>query len=136
MAELRDLAAALAGMPAEAFLDGPPTDGELLLRRTLRQVRAERAARPPQPDNARMSVVLLPVAGEVRVSARIIGAPAGRLCRLVAVTRTGDRRAMGDRFLVANDTTVDRVTGIDLGELATIELTDAADTILAAISLP
>jgi len=40
--DLRELEAALGGIPPEAFLDGPPPDGEILLRRTLQQVRRER----------------------------------------------------------------------------------------------
>ncbi|WUD73077.1 zf-HC2 domain-containing protein [Streptomyces sp. NBC_00510] len=43
LGELRSLAQALGDVPPEAFLDGPPEGGELLLQRTLRQVRAERA---------------------------------------------------------------------------------------------
>ena len=127
MAEWRD-------MPAEALIDGPPVDGELLLRRTLRQVRAERASLSPGTDGARMSVVLQPAAGQVRVSARIIGGPGGRLCRLVAVNRSGERRAVGDRFLAADGTTIERVT--DAADLVTIELTDAAGTVLASAPLP
>jgi hypothetical protein len=77
MAEWRD-------MPAEALIDGPLVDGELLLRRALRQVRTERASLAPRTYGARMSVVLRPAAGQVRVSARITGAPVGRLCRLAS----------------------------------------------------
>jgi anti-sigma factor RsiW len=40
--DLRELEAALGGIPPEAFLDGPPPDGEILLGRTLQQVRRER----------------------------------------------------------------------------------------------
>jgi anti-sigma factor RsiW len=36
---------ALGEVPAEAFLEGPPDGGDLLLRRTLRRVRRERSAR-------------------------------------------------------------------------------------------
>ncbi|WP_267243939.1 anti-sigma factor family protein [Streptomyces sp. PR69] len=42
LAELREMEAALGEVPEEAFLDGPPPGGDLLLQRTLRQVRAER----------------------------------------------------------------------------------------------
>ncbi|MFJ3906281.1 zf-HC2 domain-containing protein [Streptomyces sp. NPDC090025] len=42
--ELRELESALGEVPPEAFLDGPPEGGDLLLQRTLRQVRGERAA--------------------------------------------------------------------------------------------
>lgn len=40
--ELRELSNALGEVPPEAFLDGPPEDGDLVLQRTLRQVRAEK----------------------------------------------------------------------------------------------
>ncbi|WP_328326370.1 zf-HC2 domain-containing protein [Kribbella sp. NBC_00382] len=37
----------LGEVPPEAFLDGPPEDGDLLLQRTLRQVRSEAAEAEP-----------------------------------------------------------------------------------------
>ncbi|MFE2147373.1 zf-HC2 domain-containing protein, partial [Streptomyces sp. NPDC059456] len=43
VAALREMEAALGEVPAEAFLDGPPQGGDLLLQRTLRQVRSEAA---------------------------------------------------------------------------------------------
>lgn len=42
--ELREMTDLLGDMPPEAFLEGPP-DGDLVLQRTLRQVRAETGAR-------------------------------------------------------------------------------------------
>jgi RNA polymerase sigma-70 factor (ECF subfamily) len=42
--ELRETAAVLESVPPEMFLDGPP-DGDLVLQRTLRQIRAETGAR-------------------------------------------------------------------------------------------
>lgn len=39
--QLTDLRSALDEVPPEAFLDGPPPDGDLLLRKTLRRARAE-----------------------------------------------------------------------------------------------
>lgn len=42
--ELRDMSAMLDDMPPEAFLEGPP-DSDLVLARTLRQMRGERSAR-------------------------------------------------------------------------------------------
>lgn len=42
--ELMTIRRALDQVPPEAFVDGPPEDGELLLQRTLRQVRAESSA--------------------------------------------------------------------------------------------
>jgi anti-sigma factor RsiW len=42
--ELREMTELLGEVPPEAFVDGPP-DGDLILRRILRQVRAEAGAR-------------------------------------------------------------------------------------------
>lgn len=44
LAQLRNAHAVLGGVPPEALLEGPPADDDLLLRRTLRSVRAERDA--------------------------------------------------------------------------------------------
>ncbi|MFE1559606.1 anti-sigma factor family protein [Streptomyces sp. NPDC058734] len=44
VAALREMERALGEVPEEAFLDGPPQGGDLMLQRTLRQVRGERAA--------------------------------------------------------------------------------------------
>jgi len=41
--DLRRMEAALGEIPPEAFLDGPPPDGDVVLRRTLQEVRGERA---------------------------------------------------------------------------------------------
>jgi Putative zinc-finger len=46
VAELTELRGMLDSVPQEAFLDGPPDDGELLLQRTLRQMRAEQGGQP------------------------------------------------------------------------------------------
>ena len=42
--ELREMTGVLGELPPEAFLDGPP-DGDLVLQRTLRQIRAETGVR-------------------------------------------------------------------------------------------
>ncbi|MFD7627332.1 anti-sigma factor family protein [Streptomyces sp. NPDC059851] len=44
VAALREMEAALGEVPPEAFLDGPPQGGDLMLQRTLRQVRGEAAS--------------------------------------------------------------------------------------------
>jgi hypothetical protein len=44
LTELRKVDGALRGTPPELFLDGPPPGGELVLQRTLRQVRSENGA--------------------------------------------------------------------------------------------
>ncbi|MFJ3903004.1 anti-sigma factor family protein [Streptomyces sp. NPDC090025] len=43
VAAMREMERALGEVPPAAFLEGPPQGGDLLLQRTLRQVRAERA---------------------------------------------------------------------------------------------
>ncbi|RZQ63789.1 anti-sigma factor family protein [Amycolatopsis suaedae] len=43
--ELRAIDRALGEVPPEALLDGPPEGGDLMLQRTLREVRAERGGR-------------------------------------------------------------------------------------------
>jgi anti-sigma factor RsiW len=78
--ELAGLAAmrnSLARVPAEAFLDGPPEDGDLLLRRTLRAVRDhnERTRRRRTALIAAGLVVLATVAAGAGVLA---GRSAGR----------------------------------------------------------
>ncbi|OKK17377.1 anti-sigma factor [Streptomyces sp. CB00455] len=45
VAALREMKAALGEVPEEAFLDGPPQGGDLLLQRTLREMRGERDGR-------------------------------------------------------------------------------------------
>jgi anti-sigma factor RsiW len=45
LTQLRELDDALRRMPEEMFLDGPPPGGELVLQRTLRQLRQESGAR-------------------------------------------------------------------------------------------
>lgn len=46
VAELTELRGILDSVPQEAFLDGPPDGGELLLQRTLRQMRADQGGQP------------------------------------------------------------------------------------------
>ncbi|MEU4673780.1 zf-HC2 domain-containing protein [Amycolatopsis sp. NPDC023774] len=53
--ELKDFGAlreALDEVPPEAFLDGPPEGGDLLLQRTLRRIRAEEEAGPAESPAA------------------------------------------------------------------------------------
>ncbi|TCO44299.1 putative zinc finger protein [Kribbella antiqua] len=50
LAELEEMKEFLGEVPPEAFLDGPPADGDLLLQRTLRQVRTA-----PEPQKKQRS---------------------------------------------------------------------------------
>ena len=67
--ELRQMTDLLDEVPPEVFLEGPP-DGDLVLQRTLRQIRSE-------------------------VSATVRGIPAGERCQLVVVGRDGSREVAG-----------------------------------------
>jgi anti-sigma factor RsiW len=49
LAELEELKEFLGEVPPEAFLDGPPEGGDLLLQRTLREVATAEAAAPADP---------------------------------------------------------------------------------------
>jgi Putative zinc-finger len=62
--ELTAIEAMLGEVPPEAFLDGPPEGGDLLLQRTLRAVRAERG----QPARSRRLLVAAGVAALVAAS--------------------------------------------------------------------
>jgi RNA polymerase sigma-70 factor (ECF subfamily) len=44
LAELREVDGALRRMPPEVFLEGPPPDSELVLQRTLREIREKNSA--------------------------------------------------------------------------------------------
>jgi hypothetical protein len=66
VSELMMIRRALDQVPPEAFVDGPPEDGELLLQRTLRQVRAESA--PP-----RRRVTIAAMAAAVAVGVALAG---------------------------------------------------------------
>jgi hypothetical protein len=63
--ELMMIRRALDQVPPEAFLDGPPDNGELLLRRTLRRVATE--AGPPAPRR-RMTGMYVAAAAAVAVA--------------------------------------------------------------------
>ena len=93
VADLTDLRAAMDDIPPEAFLDGPPEDGDLLLQRTLRQVRSERQERialaapepgrwqePPAAGTSRSRRALLLVAAALVLiaGAGVVGGLIGR----------------------------------------------------------
>jgi hypothetical protein len=66
----------LGEVPPEAFLDGPPADGDLLLQRTLREVRAASVAEPlveVRPTTPRRSRWLLAAAAVVVIAGAALG---------------------------------------------------------------
>lgn len=54
VADLVALRRVLDTVPPEAFIDGPPPGGDLLLQRTLRKVRAEEQRQPPARKSSGM----------------------------------------------------------------------------------
>ncbi|MEV7413908.1 zf-HC2 domain-containing protein [Streptomyces sp. NPDC089919] len=79
-AGLREVARALGEVPPEIFLEGPPEDGDLLLQRTLRQVRQERSSR------LRRRRALVGLAAAASLAAVFwLGARTGRTTEPVAV---------------------------------------------------
>jgi hypothetical protein len=182
--DLEDLTAVtdlLGEVPPEALLDGPP-DGDLVLARTLRQIRAETAARrrarwvpriaaaaaavavllgggvalgrvtapeppvviaappappvlnpaPPAPGavtlqgdgvpGVRMTAVVTPAAGWVRVSTDVRGIPRGERCRIVVLARDGSREIAGSWLTSAKGET----EGTQLDGAAIVAPTDVA----------
>lgn len=77
IADLADLRTMLDDVPPEAFLDGPPDDGELILQRTLRAARAQRpAVTMAQPAPRRWGLVaasVLIIAGAALGGGVLIG---------------------------------------------------------------
>lgn len=58
LGELREVTALLDGVPPEVLLDGPPDGGDLLLRRTVRQVRRESGGRGRRLAGVAAAIVL------------------------------------------------------------------------------
>ncbi|MER8236342.1 zf-HC2 domain-containing protein [Streptomyces sp. NPDC094049] len=183
--ELREMESALGEVPPEAFLDGPPEGGDLLLQRTLRRVRGERAARalrrraflgavasvaaaallgggvligqstgdrtpqarPPGPTapatpptvppgsvkvvegrspetGSGMRLRVTPAVDWIRLNASVTGIPAGERCRIVVVTKDGDREIAGG-WLVA-----DREKGANIDGSAAVPIDDVAEVVI------
>ncbi|MGX6600829.1 anti-sigma factor family protein [Micromonosporaceae bacterium Da 78-11] len=93
---LQQWSSALDGVPAEMLLDGPPDDADLLLQRTLRQVRTESAHRRQQRATvvvaAAAAVIVAAILGGVLIGRGITpsSTPVARpTASVVAGTRTG-----------------------------------------------
>jgi hypothetical protein len=106
LAELNELTDFLGEVPPEAFLEGPPEGGDLLLQRTLREIR-ELEAEPPLPVPAKRrsrSRWLLVAAALVAV--------AGALGGGVAIGRSTAPQASSEPAAGYKEvTTTDAVTG-------------------------
>jgi anti-sigma factor RsiW len=69
LTKLCEVDRALRRVPPELFLDGPPQDGELVLARTLRQVRAERRARRGRRGRRPLALIAVALAALVGIGA-------------------------------------------------------------------
>ncbi|MEV6901225.1 zf-HC2 domain-containing protein [Amycolatopsis sp. NPDC051372] len=183
---LREMQEFLGEVPPEALLDGPPEGGDLLLQRTLRQVRSEArssagrgrflaataavvvaaaamgvgvvvgkagspagpaVAVPPPPapvpstasstvpgtkflsgtsGETRLTASIVPAAGWVRVEAAVTGIPAGEKCRLIVVSKNGDREIAGG-WLVSQKAVHD---GADLNGSALVDPSQVASIVV------
>src|SRR5690242_8535108 len=73
LAELSELKDLLGEVPPEAFLDGPPEGGDLLLQRTLREARSEEQQPVPKPVRVKRRSRWLLIAAAVVVVAGALG---------------------------------------------------------------
>jgi anti-sigma factor RsiW len=79
LAELDEMRSLLGEVPPEAFLDGPPEGGDLMLRRTLRAIRSEtshvEAPRPSKVSSSRgLPRLAVVAAGVVALAVATLGA--------------------------------------------------------------
>ncbi|MEV6271068.1 zf-HC2 domain-containing protein [Kribbella sp. NPDC051936] len=96
LAELTEVKDFLGEVPPEAFLDGPPEDGDLLLQRTLREVREPQVQAPPK----RRSRWLLIAA----VAVVVAGALGGGVVLGRSTAPGGDQPVAGSRQVTTSDT--------------------------------
>jgi hypothetical protein len=117
-AELPLLRAALADMsavPSEAFIDGPPEDADLLVRRTMRRI-ADESARPAAGSKREFAVAAVAAAAAI-VAGVVIGRgtaphPAAAPTSAVTTPSTSVSPVPGTKaFSVSDATTGARLTG-------------------------
>jgi len=99
VAELEEMKEFLGEVPPEAFLEGPPPDGDLLLQRTLREVRT--AATPAAAPRAKRSRWLAVAAAVVVVAGALGG---GVIIGRQSVDQS-DVPVAGSKQVTATDTT-------------------------------
>ncbi|TCO53148.1 anti-sigma factor family protein [Actinocrispum wychmicini] len=73
VAELVGLREALDSVPPEAFIDGPPPDGDLLLQRTLRKVRSAEVAAPVRQSSGGARRLVAVAAAVVIAGGALVG---------------------------------------------------------------
>jgi hypothetical protein len=104
---LRELQQLLADMPPEVLLDGPPDDADLLLQRTLRQVRTESSAvegrRRHLAAAAAAAVAAVALVGGVLVGRVTLGEPTVIAAAPPSVTQPAAPAQPGTRYASALD---------------------------------
>jgi anti-sigma factor RsiW len=107
--ELREMEAALGELPPEAFIEGPPDGADLLLQRTLREMRAE------QDSGNRLRRVVWSAAAVV-VAAAILtgGALLGRSTAPTGTVAQPAPSASASASAPANVTSTDPSTGASM----------------------
>ena len=114
LAELNEMKDFLGEVPPEAFLEGPPEGGDLLLQRTLREVREPQVQDPPvqePPAKPNRSRWLLVAAALVVVA----GALGGGVVLGRSTAPDADQPVAGSKQVTTSDTT----TGVTMA--ATVE---------------
>lgn len=112
MEELREMTELLGEVPPEAFLDGPP-EGDLVLRRALREIRAEEAG-ARRRRFAALAAVAAVAAAVVLGGGVLVGratAPAGIVLAQPAPPPGGGRVLSGSDGTVAMTATLTPATG-------------------------
>jgi hypothetical protein len=109
LAGFEEMTEFLGEVPPEAFLDGPPADGDLLLQRTLREVRAASVLEPlveVRPTTPKRSRWLLAAAAVVVIAGAALGGGIliGRQSVEQYVTPTpSDTTPAGSKHVTATD---------------------------------
>jgi hypothetical protein len=104
--ELEEMKEFLGEVPPEAFLEGPPADGDLLLQRTLREVRAtavEPVTAPPVAAKATRRSRWWMVAAAVLVIAGAVGGGVV-IGRQTVDTQVANDTPAGSKQVTATDT--------------------------------
>jgi len=113
LAEFAALEAALGEVPPEAFLDGPPEGGDLLLQRTLRQVRTERAqtvARDRGPRRLFAAAAVTALVGAALAGGTLLGRGTAPAPQAGSTPSTAASTPAGTRTLTGTDA----ATGVKL----------------------
>lgn len=145
---LREWSAALAEVPEPMLLDGPPEDADLLLQRTLRQVRTESAGRRHRRlalvTSAAAAVIAVAIGGGVVVGRDTAPTQSGALPTASASLPAGTRTATGTDAVTGARMTVSvlpaagwvrvnaTVAGIPAGEKCKLEVIGRDGTAILA----